>query len=97
MSFRVSIAPAAFIEVEAIFDFIRADSPLEAGRWLDGLLSAVDALGTFPRRCRRVPEAAKRHREIRQLLYGSHRVIFRIVDREVRILHVRHTARRPRM
>lgn len=59
--------------------------------WLKGLRAAITSLSFMPRRC---PSAAERRaypqREIRQLLYFSHRLIF-----EIRDVHVRHAARRP--
>lgn len=96
MRFRVAIGLAAFLDAEAIFDFIRADSPVEAGRWLDGLLAAIDSLGHFPRRFPRAPQARPTRREVRQMLYKSHRVFFTVVGKEVRTLHIRHGARLPR-
>jgi len=61
---------------------------MAARRWVRGLFDAVGLLGRFPRRGRLVPEVNRA--EIREILYRSHRVIYRLSPRLVEILTVRH-------
>jgi plasmid stabilization system protein ParE len=65
-----------------------------AEAWLDGVLAAIDTLTSLPRRCPLAPENDEFDVEVRQLLYGEHRILFTVEDDVVRVLHVLHGARR---
>ncbi len=101
MKLRVELTDVADMEVkEAVIKLI-SYSPEFAGEWQEGLEAAIESLTEMPRRCRLAPEDDLHSAEIRQLLYRSHRVLFTLVDTDndgeedtVRILHVRHGARR---
>src|SRR4051794_13397338 len=98
MKFRVIVQPPARIDIESAYIYNRdASSEASANRWLDGLEAAIAKLETFPRRCGPARESAEFEEEIRQLLYGkrrgTYRVLFVVRGDEVRILHVRHSAR----
>jgi hypothetical protein len=60
-------------------------------------MDAVGSLSTFPARCAEAPESRFFDREIRQLLYGRgrnvYRILFTIQDDVVSVLHIRHGAR----
>ncbi len=59
-------------------------------------MEAIDALATFPARCPLAPENAFFSHEIRQLLYGKgrhvYRILFTITGDAVSVLHIRHGA-----
>lgn len=93
MKYQVIIADSAIDSAMEAYAFIHADSPEHANIWFDGLLFAIDSLERYPKRCRVAPEAATFGEEIRQLRYGSYRVLFTIRDREIRVFHVRHGSR----
>lgn len=97
MTYRVRTSRRAEADVEAIYLWIAEHEarPLNAGRWIDGLQVAVASLQEHPLRCPRAREAAFFEREIRQLLYHSHRILFVVEDEEVFVLHVRHGSRLP--
>ena len=71
--------------------YIAEDKPDAALRWLDGLFKVTDRLERFPRSGRVVREIASD--EYRELIYRSHRVIYRIEKTCVSILTVRGAAR----
>lgn len=95
MKFQVITTKAARDDAKEAYDWIFEQSPLAADRWLDGLLDATDSLEHFPRMYPRAYEQPVFDGELRQLLYGSHRIIYAIDGRVVRILHIRHAARQP--
>jgi plasmid stabilization system protein ParE len=78
------------------FAYIHARSPLNAERWLRELYKAVRTLERFPGRCGRARESDYVGEELKQYIFKSYRIIFRIEPDEkiVRVLHVRHAARR---
>jgi plasmid stabilization system protein ParE len=95
MPFLVSLLPRAQRDLEAIYNYIQADSSSAAHRWFNGLADAIETLATNPEIHPRTPE----HPELRHLLYGRKPHIYRIiyladtVHLKVHILHIRHGAR----
>ena len=101
MKYRIEIASMA--EAEADQAFLRLSqvtSPTTAGQWYAGLLKAIDSLAYMPKRCSLARENEYFSQEIRQLLYGRgrnlYRVLFTILEGQgtatVRILHIRHAS-----
>jgi toxin ParE1/3/4 len=89
---RVRYTPAAFAEREAIFEYLNERSP-QAAREVVGLIARrIGELSEHPR---------KGHETDRQGIYvlwvapHPYRVFYRIDGRDVVIVHIRHTARRP--
>ena len=105
MAFRVEIAPQAFDDLDSIADYIkeRSRSAL-AERWFSGLIDDIDSLKNMPARCPVAAESEELGREVRLLLHGRKTRTYKIyfsIDYEtpsrgtVRVLHVRHWARKP--
>ena len=101
MTFRVEFTDVAEMEVQDTLLWLLGRSPEQAGRWQEGLEKAVASLQEFPTRCPLAPEKDAFDIEVRQLLYRGYRILYTLVDVNddgiddtVRILHVRHGARR---
>ena len=88
---QVSWTPQAVDDLEAICLFIARDSPQLAAAFADRVLRATDLLESFPRSGRIVPELGIGN--IREILVGSYRVIYRIRHDHVHLLTVHHGAR----
>lgn len=95
MTFRVRTTKRAEADIEYAYWWIAEHErePLNALRWLDGLEIALDSLRELPLRCSSASESTFFDRDIRQLLYHSHRVLFAVSRDEVVILHIRHGSR----
>ena len=100
MTYRVEFTDVADMEAQDAFLWLLDRSPVQAGRWQEGLERAVGSLVELPTRCLLAPENHLFEAEVRQLLYGSYRILFTLIDADqdgfadtVRILHVRHGAR----
>lgn len=96
MIYTIVFTPEAASEVRAIADFIAVDAPLNAERWYAEFSEKVRTLAMFPSACPKAVETRFENSDLRQLPFKSHRIIFRVEEsnRIVRILHVRHAARR---
>jgi len=98
MAYRVELSPEADREIEEAYCWIVERSPRGAAGWYNGLMSALRSLRDSPQRCPIAPENDAFREEIRQLLYGRrqhrYRVLFTVHGKTVRILHVRHGARK---
>jgi plasmid stabilization system protein ParE len=91
MKFAVYVAARAHREILAAHAYIALDSPEMADRWLAGIYSAIATLAEFPQRCPRAREADDvRDSDMRQLVYTSYRVIFRVRAERVEVSMVRH-------
>ena len=88
---RVVWSPLAIEQASEAARHIAEDSPPTARKWVDGLFACAGALRQFPRRGRRVPELDRS--DLRELLFGSYRIVYRIEARRVAILTVRHSRR----
>lgn len=96
MSFVVWITDEAHEDSEAIFAWIeREGAGIDAMRWYEGVLADMASLAVYPERCPLAPEALAFELEIRQLVAGNYRILFVVERSVVRVLHVRHGARRP--
>lgn len=99
MSYRIKISSVAEAEVDSVFlRLSQITSPDQARQWYDGLLKAIESLSTLPNRCSLAKENEYFSQEIRQLLYGKKRNVYRILftvleeSSTVRILHIRHSS-----
>ncbi len=76
-----------------IYEYIAQDSPLYAKRIVDRLTRRSEQIGTYPKSGRKVPEYERD--DIREVIEGRYRIIYRIKPDQVDILAVIHCARIP--
>jgi toxin ParE1/3/4 len=84
-------APLALDRAAEIARYIAADRPAAAARWIDGLVRLAAGLSRTPKRGRIVPEVARP--DLREILYGRYRMIYRLDPKRVVVLTVRHARR----
>jgi len=80
----------ALLRVRETARYIAADDPAAALRWAEELFEAVARLSDFPESGRFAPELTDRG--VREILYGSYRVFYRLDGGTVFILTVRHAS-----
>ena len=78
-------------DLGSIYDYISRDSKIYAGRYVDKLISRVDQLASNPKSGRIVPEINSE--EIRELIEGNYRLVYRYKSHTVTLLRVHHSAR----
>jgi plasmid stabilization system protein ParE len=97
MEYRFEFAPLAMAEADAAHDWIARDSLARAARWYRGLFTRIESLSTHPRRSALAPESEAFGEEVRQLLYGKRRGVYRILfairGDVITIFSIRHSAR----
>ncbi|NEQ38116.1 MAG: type II toxin-antitoxin system RelE/ParE family toxin [Okeania sp. SIO3I5] len=98
MKYRVEITDVALAEAEEVYVWIMDRfSPESAQQWFEGLMDAIESLNKSPKRFSLAPENDVFPEEIRQVLYGKgrgmYRILFTISESIVYILHVRHASR----
>jgi plasmid stabilization system protein ParE len=77
--------------LRAIYDYIAADSQRHALRVVDSITRRTETLKTNPRLGAEVPEYGEE--TIRELLFRSYRIIYRLLPDRIDVLAVIHGAR----
>jgi len=96
--YHVALADSAKADADALYARVVAAAPLRGAEWFEQLLESLYSLRKMPHRCSLAVEAHKAKREIRCLLFGKRRNVYRILyeidetKRIVWILHIRHGA-----
>ncbi|OGV73385.1 MAG: plasmid stabilization protein [Lentisphaerae bacterium RIFOXYB12_FULL_65_16] len=85
---RIQWTPLAIERVTTIAHYIRQDNPAAAIRWAERVFAKVERLSSFPLSGRHVPEVARD--DIREILYGNYRIIYRVAPTSIAVLTVRH-------
>jgi toxin ParE1/3/4 len=88
---QVRWTPQAADDLDAIAEFIARDSPHFAALFVADILQTVDRLADFPESGRVVPEIGEK--SIREIIFGSYRIIHRWRSEAIEILTVYHGAR----
>lgn len=88
---QIKWTPQSLDDVEAIANFIARDSECYARMFVVKIFDAAERLELFPESGRIVPELNRK--EIREVIFGSYRIIYRIRDKLVEILTVYHSSR----
>jgi len=79
-------------QVRDIATYIALDKPAVAVQWAEEIFNAVDVLYEFPESGRVVPEINRK--EIRELVQGNYRLIYKIKAKEILILVVKNCHQR---
>jgi toxin ParE1/3/4 len=81
-------SPLAVDRASEIVDYIAQDKASAAEKWIDTVFSKVSQLKSSPETGRIVPEIG--NNQIRELIYGNYRIIYRIEKKKLSILMIRH-------
>ncbi len=102
MTYRIDFSSIAKAEADAAFLSFSQFTTDDRAQWYQGLIKAIVSLQEMPRRCPIAREDAFFSQEIRQLLYGQgkqiYRILFTVLEDQpiptVRILYIRHAAQK---
>jgi toxin ParE1/3/4 len=89
---KVVWSPVALERVGEIAGFIAQDSASAAKKWVGSVFAKVKRLGKFPESGRSVPEIKRP--DIREVLHGHYRIVYRIRQGQIAVLTVRHGKQR---
>ena len=85
---KIIWSPLAVERMTDISDYIALDNQDASISWIELIFDDVDRLRKFPESGRVVPEINKSN--IRELVHGNYRVIYKIGSEEIYILTIRH-------
>ena len=95
--YRIIISPEAAADLQAIHDYIAADSRDHAARMVGRILASIETLKGAPQRAVVEHTARRTAHPVRSTPVGRYVIYFRVMppDQVVYILTIRHGARRP--
>ncbi len=76
-------------KLEEYADYIALDKPTAALKWAESIQESANNLGDFPNIGRQVPEIKRE--DIREIIKGNYRIIYRIDSNYISILTIHHT------
>ncbi len=85
---KIIWSPLSIDKTSEIADYISLDNPSAAKMWVETIFNKIDILESSPKAGGIAPEIESE--EIRELIYGNYRIIYRIKKSSVSILTVRH-------
>jgi plasmid stabilization system protein ParE len=85
---KILWSPLAIDRVAEIAEYIAMDNPGSAENWVDTVFKKVEDLKIFPESGRIVPETVNIN--ISELIYGNYRIIYRVEEKRLAVLTVRH-------
>ena len=85
---KIIWSPLAIERASEIAEYIAQDKPSAAEKWINTVFSKVEHLKTSPEIGRIVPEIP--NDQFRELIYGNYRIIYRIENKQISILTIRH-------
>ncbi len=99
MTFQVELTPIAELQIEQAYQWYRDRNPEFADRWFRSVMNRISTLQVQPRRWALAVEHEIFPGEVRQLLHGQarniYRILFTIREMRVIVLYVRHSAQAP--
>ena len=85
---KIIWSPLAIDRTTEIAEYIAQDNPSAAMIWVETLFDKVEILKSSPKSGRVVPESNRD--DIRELIYGNYRLIYRVDKKILSVLTVRH-------
>jgi plasmid stabilization system protein ParE len=85
---KIIWSPLAIDRASEIVEYIALDNQTAAIKWLERVFEKVKNLSSLPEVGRKVPEVNRN--EIRELIFGNYRIIYRIEQSNISVLTIRH-------
>lgn len=99
MTYKVALTSRAELDRQRAYEWYRKKySEAYATRWFNGISRAMDSLARHPERCHTASENDRFQFKLHELTYGKrknkHRILYRMQNELVLVLHIRHSAQR---
>lgn len=85
---RIIWSPLSIDRISETAEYIARDNPRAAEDWINTVFARIDQLSKFPESGRIVPEI--NNQKIRELIHGDYRLVYRIEEKQISVLTVRH-------
>lgn len=85
---KIIWSPLAIERITEIARYIAQDNPAAAQNWVETIFAKVEQVQSAPASGRIVPEVNRK--EIREIIFGNYRIVYRAEPKNISILTVRH-------
>lgn len=85
---KIIWSPLSVERMKGISDYIAADNIDASINWVESICQLIDRLEEHPESGRIVPEINKPN--IREIIHGNYRIIYKIRQKELHVLTIRH-------
>jgi plasmid stabilization system protein ParE len=91
--YEVELLPAAYADLDEIFDYIMIDNPQAAAKMLDDIMQALRRLENFPHSGAPLSNHSLKEFNFRMVIVEPYLAFYRFIDNKVYIYRVLHGAR----
>lgn len=91
--YKVELLPAAYSDLDEIFDYIMADNPQAAGKMLNNIMQSLRHLENFPHSGAPLLERSLKKFNFRIVIVDPYIAFYRFIDNKVYVHRVLHGAR----
>ncbi len=91
--YDVELLPAAYSDLNEIFDYILVDNPQAAENMLDKIMAALQHLESFPNSGTPLLERSLRKLNIRMVIVDPYLAFYRFIDNKVFVYRVLYGSR----
>jgi plasmid stabilization system protein ParE len=91
--YNVELLPAAYADLDEIFDYILADNPKAAERTLDKIMTFLRRLEDFPHSGTPLLERSLKNFNFRMIIVDPYIAFYRFIDNKVYVYRILHGAR----
>ncbi len=91
--YNVELLPAAYSDLDEIFDYIMADNLQAANKTLDNIMSSLHRLKEFPQSGVPLAEGSLKKFNFKMVIIDPYIAFYRFIDDEVIIYRILHCAR----
>ena len=85
---KIVWSPLVIDRATEIMKYISLDNPTAAQNWINEVFKKIKLLKSSPESGRIVPEIERK--EIREILYGNYRIIYRLEVQRISVLTIKH-------
>jgi len=91
--YNVELLPAAYADLDEIFDYILVDNPQAAERTLDKIMDSLRHLENFPLSGAPLHEHSLKKFNFRMIIVGPYIAFYRFVEDKIFVYRIVHGAR----
>ena len=91
--FNVELLPAAYSDLDEIFDYIMADNPQAATTMLDSIMESLGHLENYPHSGTPLLERSLKKFNFRMVIVDPYLAFYRFIDNRVLVNRILHGAR----
>jgi plasmid stabilization system protein ParE len=91
--YNVELLPAAYSDLDEIFDYIMVDNPSAAAKMLDNIIKWLQRLETYPHSGVPLLDRSLKKFQFRMVIVDPYIAFYRIIDNKVFVYRILHGAR----